>query len=88
MPKRTRSRTRARTAVAARPSEGTSRGRSGGMRGLGAPRASGAPSAALLKAAAWERAYVVRDFRRIAVVVGITLALLVVAGIAINLLLK
>jgi hypothetical protein len=50
----------------------------------GAPRAAGAPSAALERAAAWERGYVVRDFRRIAVVVVITLGLLIASGILLS----
>jgi hypothetical protein len=50
----------------------------------GTSRAAGAPSAALERAAAWERNYVTKDFRRMAIVVVIALALLVVAGIVLN----
>jgi hypothetical protein len=50
----------------------------------GFSRAVGAPSAALERAAAWERTYVTRDFRRMAIVVVIALGILVVAGIALN----
>lgn len=46
----------------------------------------GAPSASLERAAAWERGYVTKDFRRMAIVVVIALALLVVAGIVLNIL--
>jgi hypothetical protein len=44
----------------------------------------GAPSAGLERAATWERGYVTKDFRRMAIVVVIALALLVVAGILLN----
>ena len=44
----------------------------------------GAPSAALERAAAWERGYVTKDFRRMAIVVVIALALLVAAGLFLN----
>jgi hypothetical protein len=50
----------------------------------GTSRAVGAPSAALERAAAWERGYVTKDFRRMAIVVVIALALLVVAGFILN----
>jgi hypothetical protein len=50
----------------------------------GTSRAVGAPSAALERAAAWERGYVTKDFRRMAVVVAIALALMVAAGIVLN----
>jgi hypothetical protein len=52
----------------------------------GTSRAVGAPSAGLERAAAGERSYVTKDFRRMAVVVVIALALLVVAGIVLNIL--
>jgi hypothetical protein len=52
----------------------------------GTSRAVGAPSAGLERAAAWERGYVTKDFRRMAIVVVIALALLVVAGIVLNIL--
>jgi hypothetical protein len=50
----------------------------------GTSRAVGTPSAALERAAAWERGYVTKDFRRMAVVVVIALALLIVAGLFLN----
>jgi hypothetical protein len=50
----------------------------------GTSRAVGAPSASLERAAAWERGYVTKDFRRMAIVVAIALALLVVAGLILN----
>lgn len=50
----------------------------------GVARASGEPSAALQKAATWERAYVVKDFRRIGKTVAAMLALLALAGFAEN----
>jgi hypothetical protein len=50
----------------------------------GTSRAVGAPSAALERAAAWERGYVTKDFRRMAIVVVIALALLVAAGLFLN----
>jgi len=64
-----------RTAVA-RPQRYSSRG--------GTSRAAGAPSAALERAASWERGYVVKDFRRIAIVVVIAIALLVASGVVLN----
>lgn len=87
MPKRTRSRTRAR--VAGRASDAAVRSaRAAGYRAGAVTRATGAPSGALQKAAAWERGYVVKDFRRIAVVVAIMLVLLLVSGVAVSALLK
>jgi hypothetical protein len=50
----------------------------------GTSRAVGAPSPTLERAAAWERGYVVKDFRRMAIVVVIALALLVAAGLILN----
>ena len=50
----------------------------------GTSRAVGAPSQGLERAAAWERGYVTKDFRRMAIVVVIALALLVAAGLALN----
>ena len=50
----------------------------------GTSRAVGAPSDALERAAAWERGYVTKDFRRMAIVVVIALALLVAAGLLLN----
>jgi hypothetical protein len=50
----------------------------------GTARAVGAPSGALERAAASERSYVIRDFRRIAVVVVIALALLIASGLVLG----
>jgi hypothetical protein len=50
----------------------------------GTSRAVGAPSSSLERAAAWERGYVTKDFRRMGIVVLIALALLVAAGILLN----
>jgi predicted polyphosphate/ATP-dependent NAD kinase len=53
----------------------------------GVARAVGEPSPTLLREAQQEREYVVKDFRRIGVVVAIMAALLVVSDIAVNALL-
>jgi hypothetical protein len=50
----------------------------------GTARAIGAPSASLERAATLERSFVLKDFRRIAVVVAIALALLVASGLILN----
>ena len=50
----------------------------------GTSRAVGAPSPSLERAAAWERGYVTKDFRRMAIVVVIALALLIAAGLLLN----
>jgi len=50
----------------------------------GTSRAVGAPSQGLERAAAWERGYVTKDFRRMAIVVVIALALLIAAGLFLN----
>jgi len=47
----------------------------------GYSRAAGTPSAALERASLIERAYVAKDFRRLAITVVIALALLVAAGL-------
>jgi hypothetical protein len=65
------------------PSRPTTRTTRYGSRS-GTSRAVGAPSASLERAAAWERGYVTKDFRRMAVVVVIALALLVAAGLLLN----
>ena len=89
MPKRTRSRTRARASTAARTSESGARSsRATGPRAFGATRAIGAPSPALVKAAQLERGYVMKDFKRIGIVTGIMLVLLVVGGVAVNAILR
>jgi len=45
-------------------------------------RAAGVPSGTLLRAATIERGFISKDFRRLGLVVGIALALLVLAGLA------
>lgn len=50
----------------------------------GTARAIGAPSASLERAAALERSFVLKDFRRIALVVAIALALLVASGLILS----
>ncbi|HUQ16389.1 MAG TPA: hypothetical protein VM070_01230 [Candidatus Saccharimonadales bacterium] len=67
---------------------GTAAAARGAVSRTGALRAEGAPSAALLRNAEWERAHVVRDFRRIRSVVILMAALLIVADILVNLLIK
>ena len=67
---------------------GTAANARGAVSRTGALRAEGAPSAALLRNAEWERAHVVRDFRRIGAVVILMVVLLIVADIVVNLLLK
>ncbi len=54
----------------------------------GYSRAAGTPSQALERAAVAERAFVVKDFRRLGIVVGIALVLLVASGLVEGLLLK
>jgi hypothetical protein len=90
VPKRTRSRTRSRL-QGTRPATDAAGGRASrgpAPRGFGAPRAVGAPSNSLERAAALERAYVVKDFRRIGIVVAAMLLLLVLSGFGINLFLR
>jgi hypothetical protein len=60
--------------------------RAGSAVRAGAARAIGEPSPTLEKAAAQERSFVVRDFRRIGIVVAIVAALLVVSDVVVNLL--
>jgi hypothetical protein len=48
---------------------------------LGYSRAAGTPSAALERASLIERAFVAKDFRRLALTVAIALALLIAAGL-------
>lgn len=50
----------------------------------GASRAIGEPSAMLERAATTERSFVVRDFKRIGIVVAIMVLLLVVSDVAVN----
>ncbi|HEV8536392.1 MAG TPA: hypothetical protein VGR87_11870 [Candidatus Limnocylindria bacterium] len=50
----------------------------------GTSHAIGAPSAALERAAAWERGYVLKDFRRMTIVVIVALGLLVASGLVLN----
>jgi len=89
-PVRTAADVEPRPATAARRAGGsvTSASARGGVARTGAPGAAGAPSAALLRNAEWERAHVVRDFRRIGAVVALMAVLLVVADVAVNLLFK
>ena len=47
----------------------------------GYSRAVGTPSASLERAAVLERGFILKDFRRLAIVVGVALALLVVSGV-------
>ena len=54
----------------------------------GYSRAAGAPSQALERAAALEGNFVVKDFRRLAVVVVVALALLILSGIVEGIVLK
>lgn len=54
----------------------------------GAARAIGAPSPTLERAAAAERAFVVKDFRRIGIVVALMAVLLVASDLAVNALLR
>jgi hypothetical protein len=65
-----------RSATATRPTRYGSR--------TGTSRAVGTPSQSLERAAAWERGYVTKDFRRMAIVVVIALALLIAAGLVLN----
>jgi len=89
---RTRSRSRrdataARRATSPRPVERDVTARPTGYRArgsvtrLGYSRAAGAPSAALERASLMERAFVAKDFRRLAITVVVSLALLVAAGL-------
>ena len=66
-------------ATAHRPARGSRTGYS---------RAMGAPSGALDRAALLERTFISKDFRRLALVVGIAIALLVSFGVLEGLLLK
>lgn len=63
--------TPATRSAAHRPSRGSRTGYS---------RAAGAPSAALERSAVMERAFVVKDFRRVGIVVAISLVVLILAG--------
>lgn len=54
----------------------------------GYSRAMGAPSGALERAALVERTFISKDFRRLGLVVGIAIALLVIFGVLEGLLLK
>jgi hypothetical protein len=101
MPKRQRRGTRERRATSApsaRPAvhdrpvtTATTATRRSGRAGApvrgGAPRAVGEPSPVLMREAERERSFVMKDFRRIGVVVAIMAALLVLSDIAVNALL-
>jgi hypothetical protein len=89
---RTRPRSRRETvasrhATSARSAERESAPRPSGYRARGSvtrvgySRAAGAPSAALERASLIERAFVAKDFRRLAITVAIALALLIAAGL-------
>lgn len=54
----------------------------------GSAYAVGAPSATLERAAAMERGFVMKDFRRLGLVAGVMLALLVGSAIAVNALVR
>ena len=54
----------------------------------GYSRAVGTPSASLERAAVLERGFIAKDFRRLAIVVGVALALLVVSGVLESVLLR
>lgn len=86
-PVRTEAAVEARPVTPSRRTGAAATGPRGALRG-GALRAVGEPSPALLRSAEAERAYVVRDFRRIGAVVALMAGLLVVADVAVNLLLK
>ncbi len=62
-------------------------GRAGAPVRTGAPRAIGEPTPTLLREAERERSFVVKDFRRIGVVVAVMAALLVISDVAVNALL-
>ena len=76
---------RAEREVAPTPRAGTHRPVRGSRTGWS--RAVGVPSGALLRSAVMERGFISKDFRRLAIVVGIALALLVAAGFAESMLL-
>ena len=62
-------------------------GRAGAPVRAGTARAVGEPSPTLEREAQQERAFVVKDFRRIGIVVAIMAALLIVSDVAVNALL-
>ncbi|HEV8654233.1 MAG TPA: hypothetical protein VGR85_01800 [Candidatus Limnocylindria bacterium] len=89
---RTRPRSRrdtlaSRRATSPRPPERDAAARPTGYRArgsvarLGYSRAAGTPSAALERASLVERMYVVKDFRRLAITVAISLTLLIASGL-------
>lgn len=71
-----------------RPARETAAGRARSRLGRGGRgavvTATGEPSPTLLRAAALERGHVLKDSRRLALTVGIMLALLVVSGVIVN----
>lgn len=69
---------RAEREVSATPRVGTHRPVRGSRTGWS--RAVGTPSGSLLRAAVMERGFISKDFRRLAIVVGVALALLIAAG--------
>lgn len=54
----------------------------------GTSRAMGAPSAALERSAVGERSFVLKDFRRLAVVVAVAVVILIIAGLLESVLIK
>jgi hypothetical protein len=54
----------------------------------GYSRAVGTPSASLERSAVLERGFIVKDFGRLAIVIGVALALLVVSGVLESVLLR
>ena len=89
--RRTTDRPSARPAAHDRPVTTTAAVRRSGRAGApvrpGASRAVGEPSPTLEREALRERAFVVKDFRRIGVVVAIMVALLALSDVAVNALL-
>ena len=76
-------RTEREEAPASRPTHRPSRtGR------VGSSRAVGAPSQSLERAAVMERGFILKDFRRLGLVVGVGLVVLLVAGILEGMLVK
>ena len=93
MPKRSRVRARPRRPFERRESDGAPdepapvRARARGAPAVGPSGAVGRPSAALERAAAAERQHVIKDSRRLGLVIAVMVALLVLSGFAANALL-
>ena len=95
MPKRQRIRARARRPIEmAQQPESAARERPERPRYRGAPpplasgRAVGQPSAGMERAASLERAYVVKDLRRLGIVIVAMLALLAIGGFIVDLVVR